>query len=223
MYACYNNVSVCIAGIILDRKEEIVQLTNTLNIFYYVILYDGNILIFFPFLLQVFEHCQQTLALQNRLLSASQNQLTHVKQVTHFMAFLGSLCETMTPAAWKSFMVKAHKLALEHTSMPECQPTPQKVTHRPAAQQCHQPSLHNPPTQKAQQFQQQIEQLQQQLAAIQAQAPPLTALSTPSQVPNLSDLSFASTIFEQHDLSALATPSPHPSSASSEPPTVNEL
>ncbi|XP_063594460.1 uncharacterized protein LOC134771454 [Penaeus indicus] len=61
------------------------------------------------------QQCQQTMALHNRLVSTLQPQSTHVKQVAHFMAFLGSLCETMTPAAWKSFMIKTHQLALEHT------------------------------------------------------------------------------------------------------------
>ncbi|XP_037795647.1 uncharacterized protein LOC119590986 [Penaeus monodon] len=58
---------------------------------------------------------QQTMALHNRLVATLQPQSTHVKQVAHFMAFLGSLCETMTPSALKSFMIKTHQLAFEHT------------------------------------------------------------------------------------------------------------
>ncbi|KAK7082515.1 hypothetical protein SK128_006900 [Halocaridina rubra] len=55
---------------------------------------------------------QQKMAFQNRLVFTLLPQSTNVKQVTRFMAFLGSLCEMMAPAAWKSFMVKAHQLAL---------------------------------------------------------------------------------------------------------------
>ncbi|KAK7083637.1 hypothetical protein SK128_007665 [Halocaridina rubra] len=123
---------------------------------------------------------QQTIALQNRLVSTLQPQSTQVKQVTHFMAFLGSLCETMTPAAWKSFMVKAHQLVLDHIPhLAEPQTPPQAPTHMPP-HHFYPPSPYHSLTQQAQQQQQQqqqqqIQHLQQQLAALQAQVPPAPA------------------------------------------------
>ncbi|XP_063865407.1 uncharacterized protein LOC135103308 [Scylla paramamosain] len=98
----------------------------------------------------------QAIGIQNRLLSALQPQSPHVRQVTHFMSFLGSLCETMTPAAWRSFSAKAHQLALEHLTTEAPQPS-QPPTPGPAVQPVLQRNDSPLPTQQTKQQQQQMQ------------------------------------------------------------------
>ncbi|KAK7071912.1 hypothetical protein SK128_010545 [Halocaridina rubra] len=92
--------------------------------------------------------------------------------------------------------VKAHQLALDHTSQSaEPKPPPQTQTHMPPHSYYHL-SHYLPPTQQGKQQQhqqqQQIQHLQQQLVALQGQAPSVSASSTPAHILSLLDLSFSS-------------------------------